>query len=239
VASDPQAPGDTQTATDSAAPIAMPEADAAAAGSRAFANVELAGTGTILVEEGTLRRIIKAQLGLRGAGLRVPHHHCFVVAKSQLERHRELARFELAKVDVEALPGRVVLVTGDRTKVAARDPEALSHVWRLAFHARVHVALDDLISRDELTLAGIRERIEQIGQAEFDEVRAVLHQENLGIPPVDERGVYVEFVALYLELSRFAPRAVEHTFPAIADGGFDRVDKIVARDRDVVARLAA
>ncbi|NVB82626.1 MAG: hypothetical protein HOV81_29870 [Kofleriaceae bacterium] len=222
--------------TESAAPIA--ETDPNAAGSRAFANVELASTGTILVEEGTLRRIVKAHLGLRGAGLRVPHHHCFVVAKAELERHRELARFELAKVDVAALPNRVVLVTGDRTKVAARDPEALSHVWRLAFHARIHVALDDLIGNDILTLAGVRERVEQIGQAEFDEVRSVLHQENLAIPPVDERGVYVEFVALYLELTKFAPRAVEHTFPAMA-ASFGRVDKIIARDLDVAALLAA
>ncbi|MDX2087631.1 MAG: hypothetical protein SFX73_07265 [Kofleriaceae bacterium] len=194
---------------------------------------DLARVGTVLVDEGALRRIIKAELaerGIRGAGLRVPHHHCFVVPKAKLERIHDL-RAPLAE-----LPDRVTLVTGDRDKLAAGDAEAMSEAWRLMFHARVHQAYDALVGSGELTAAGVRERIGAIGQTEFDEIRSVLRQEDLLVPPVDDAVTYIEFVALYLELHQFSPRALEHTFPAIAD--FAAVDATIRRDIDPVALLA-
>jgi hypothetical protein len=192
---------------------------------------DLARVGTVLVDEGSLRRIIKAELGIRGAGLRVPHHHCFVVPKAQLERVRDL-RAPLAE-----LPDRVTLVTGERDKLAAGDADAMSDAWRLMFHARVHQAYDALIGSGDLTPAGVRERIGAIGQTEFDEIRSVLRQEDLLVPPADDAVTYVEFVALYLELRQFSPRAIEHTFPAIAD--FAAVDATIRRDVDPAALLAA
>jgi len=194
---------------------------------------EVARLGALLVDDATLRRIIKMQLGLTHTpGLRVPHHHCFVVSKAELERLRHLPRFDLT-----ALPDRVILVAADHAAVAARTPAALLRLWRLVFHARVHLVLDELVAQDVITLGASRERIEQIGQAEFDEVRSVLRQENLLIPPGDDRVAYVEFAALYLELRHFAPQTVEHTFPEIADRG--RVDRTLARDLDVTALLEA
>ncbi|MGE0404395.1 MAG: hypothetical protein AB7T06_47235, partial [Kofleriaceae bacterium] len=74
-------------------------------------------------------------------------------------------------------------------------------------------------------------------QTEFDEIRTVLRQEDLLLPPADDAGTYVEFVALYLELAHFAPSAVGRTFPAV----FDRkaVDETIALDIDREALLAA
>ena len=86
--------------------------------------------------------------------------------------------------------------------IASSPPSAWRQAWRAIFHARVHQALDALA----LTPAAIRPRINDIGQLAFDEIRLVLRQEDLLLPPADDTTTYVEFVALYLELRAFAPR---------------------------------
>ncbi len=188
---------------------------------------ELARLGVILVEDGVLRRMIKSHHKLRGVGLRVPHDHCFVIPKAALPA-------ALVRAD---LPDRVILITGDRAKLLAAKPTELTAAWRAIFHARVHLALDELVGRGALTTAGIRERIDAIGQTEFDEIRSVLRQEDLLVPPTDETVIYLEFVALYLELSRFQPRALEHTFPALAD--LAAVNATIGRDVDADALFRA
>jgi hypothetical protein len=194
---------------------------------------ELARIGSVLVDDVQLRRLIKAQLGpASGRGLRVPHHHCFVCGKDALERGRHVATADLA-----ALPERVLVVAGDRAAVAAGDTEAWLQLWRRAFHARVHLALDEKVAQGTLTAAASAERIEQIGQAEFDEARWVLREETLLIRPGDDLEEYIEFAALYLELRHFAPHALDQTFPAIADQA--RVDAVLARDVDALALVAA
>jgi len=170
---------------------------------------ELTRLGAVLVEDGVLRRNIKSQYKLRGVGLRVPHDHCFV------------------------RPDGKVVITGDRRKLLANDPKEWTAAWRLVFHGKVHQALEERA----LTPAGIRERIDAIGQTEFDEIRSVLRQEDLLFPPADEAVIYVEFVALYLELARFAPRALEHTFPALAD--LAAVNATIGRDVDADALFRA
>lgn len=188
---------------------------------------ELARLGAILVEDGVLRRIIKRHYKLRGVGLRVPHDHSLVLPRAALPA-------ALLRPD---LPERVILVTGDRAKLLAADPKELTLAWRTVFHARVHLQLDELVARGALTPAGIRERVDAIGQTEFDEIRSVLRQEDLLVPPADEAVIYVEFVALYLELARFAPRALEHTFPALAD--LAAVNATIGRDVDADALFRA
>ena len=170
---------------------------------------ELSRLGATLVEDGVLRRMIKSHYKLRGVGMRVPHDHCFV------------------------RPDGMILITGDRPKLLAGDPKELTAAWRAVFHGQIHKALD----ARALTTAAIRERIDAIGQTEFDEIRSVLRQEDLLFPPADEAVIYLEFVALYLELARFAPRALVHTFPALAD--LAAVNATIGRDIDPDALFRA
>jgi len=189
---------------------------------------ELRAQGVLVVDEVTVRRIVKTQLGLETAGLRVPHHHCFVAKKAILEK------LHAVRENAAGMGETIVVVAADRAAVASGSADALRGLWRLVFHARVHEALDAL---DGLTVEACRERIEAIGQAEMDEVRAVLDQERLLLPPGDERAIYAELVALWSELRQFAPHAVEHTFPAVTDPS--RIDRLITRDIDVAAILAA
>ena len=215
---------------------------------------ELAAVGAVLVEERVLRRVIKAHRRVRAVGLQVPHEHCYALARGELERFVE--RGEVG-VELAALPERVVLVRGDRDALAEGRPEERSpgrsaerpeerseeqseersRLWRAIFHGRVHQAFDELLGGKALTPAAIRERVHRIGQAEFDEIRSVLRQEDLLLPPIDEASTYIEFVALYLELRHFAPDAVARTFPAVFDTA--QLDATIALDLDAEALLAA
>lgn len=195
---------------------------------------ELAKLGALLVDDRVLRRVIKAHRKVRAVGLAVPHEHCYAIARGELERHVEADEVEVA---LAALPERVLLVRADRGALAGDRPDAWSHLWRAIFHARVHAAFDELLEARALTPAVIRERVHRIGQTEFDEIRSVLRQEALLLPPIDEASTYIEFVALYLELRHFAPGAVARTFPAVFDTA--QLDATIALDLDDAALLAA
>jgi hypothetical protein len=197
-------------------------------------DAELAKQGALLVEERVLRRVIKGHRRLRGVGLQVPHETCYTLPRAAL---RAFIDPEDTRVDLAALPARLLLVAGDRDDLAAAKPEALHTLWRTLFHAAIHRAFDELLAARRLTLAAIRERIHRVGQTEFDEIRSVLKQEDLLLPPVDDAAMYVEFVALYLELREFAPRALDRTFPALFDTA--KVDATIAIDLDVGPLLAA
>ena len=174
----------------------------------------------IVVDERALRRIIKEHYKLPGMGLQVPHTSSIVVPRDALKS---------AELDVSKLPERVVVVHGDDDKMT---------MWRRTFHARVHQAYEEQIERGALTQNAIRARIRRIGQSEFDEIRLVLRQEDLLLPPEDDTRTYVEFAATYLELRHFAPAAIERTFPAAHDRGGE-IDAVIALDVDANALLAA
>ncbi len=200
----------------------------------AYVNAELAQVGAVLVDERVIRRVIDAHLELYRVGLQVPHARCYSLPRAVLERY--VAPGEIGP-GVPALPDDVVLVTGDRAALAALVPAAWSSVWRAVFHARVHRVLEAKRARGELSVAMVRERIERIGQIEFDEIRAVLRQEDLLLPPVDDTSIYIELAALYLELRCFAPELLEPTFPDLRTR--ERLDATLALDLDREPLLAA
>ena len=177
---------------------------------------DLAQVGAILVEDRVLRRIIKQHRRLRGIGLSVPHAHAYTIAKTALDKlvEKDEVAIELAK-----LPDRVIAFVGDRAALAAGDPRALTAAWRAILHGRVHQAFEDLILAGKLTATLVRERINRIGQTEFDEVRYLLKQEDLLLPPGDDIATYTEFVALYLELHYFDPSSLERTFSTMHETG--------------------
>ncbi len=182
-----------------------------------------------------LRRVIKADRRLVGLGLRVPHVKSYVIGREALLGFA--TRDELGVAPERDLPETVVLLVRpepDKLAALSRD-EALVGYWRLLFHARVHTALDKKLAEGRLTAAGVRHRIQSIGPTEFDAVRDVLRQENFLMPPRDDRTAYVEFAALYLELSQFAPALLPRYFPGVADR--TGIDALLAEDVDAAEVL--
>ncbi|HEY0987444.1 MAG TPA: hypothetical protein VGD80_10350, partial [Kofleriaceae bacterium] len=194
-------------------------------------DAELARVAAVLLEDRVLRRVIKKHRRLPGIGLQVPHAQCYTLPRADLEK---LVDRDELDADPTALPAQVAIIGGSRSLLAGGDRDELVRAWRAIFHAHVHRAFDELLARGRITPASVRERIHRIGQTEFDEIRSVLRQEDLLLPPADDTSAYVEFVALYLELRHFAPRTLDRTFPTLETGP---VDAAVALDIDAVALL--
>ena len=191
---------------------------------------ELAAVGAVLVEDRLLRRIIKRHRDIPGLGLQVPHATSYALPRAALSELVEPGELSAA---LDRLPERVAVITGDRDELAAGAAGAWRDAWRAVFHARVH----DVLEARKLSPAAARQRINAIGQTAFEEARMVLRQEDLLLPPGDDAIAYIEFVALYLELRHFAPRALSETFPLLDDPR--RVDALLAADVDGAALLAA
>jgi hypothetical protein len=182
--------------------------------------------GVLLTPSRILRRVIKQDRRLMGIGLQVPHRKVYVIGREALLAIA--GRDELELEPERGLPRTVILIAKPEPDRLARLPrgQALIKYWRLLFHARVHVALEQRPGSQQLTPSRVRERIQQIGQAEFDEIRSVLRQENFLLPPRDDRAIYAEFAAVYLELRYFASSLSSRYFPTLRDR--QDVDRMLA-----------
>ncbi len=85
-------------------------------------------------------------------------------------------------INLSSLPSRI---RGNCWKLL--PDHALVRCWRLLFHARVHLAVQDRIAEKSLNPSALRERIHAIGEVEFDEIRTVLGQEGYLLPPRNDR----------------------------------------------------
>jgi hypothetical protein len=196
--------------------------------------LKTADPGALLLPTRLLRRVIKYDCHLRGLGLQVPHRKSYVCARDRLLSYVEPA--EMGIGPGSDLPETLLLMAApDDTPDGLPRGATLLKYWRLLFHARVHLALEQLGER--LTGTALRQRIERFSPAEFDEVRFVLGQERYLLPPADEHSVWIEFAAVYLEIRHFTPVAVSQVFPGIAAP--QEVDALLAEDLDVPALLAA
>ena len=160
----------------------------------------------------------------------MPHRKSYVIGREPLLEIVD--RAELGLADDAALPEKVILLARPDPRELADTPadDLLIRCWRLLFHARIHVALDESTASGGLSPAAVRRRIQQIGPAEFDEIRMVLGQEDLLLPPRSDASIYVEFVAVYLELRYFAASFLPRYFPGLEN--LEAVDELVRQDVD-------
>ncbi len=181
---------------------------------------------SVVVDPRVLRRIIKAH---RGAGGLVPHARCYVLTRGELGAlglAGELGR------PIDTLPDPVILLSRPAPRELGGEGgvAALNRLWRAAFHSRVHIALEQQLRDGTLDQATLRAKIDAIGQIEFDEIRATLRHDDLVLPPYDDREIFVEFAALFLELHRFAPELIVTTFPGLGEP--ERIVRLLAEHVD-------
>jgi len=183
-----------------------------------------------LVPPRIVRRVLRHDRKITDTGLRLPHRKTFFVRRESLLEVVDPP--ELGLASAADVPEMSILLSRPEAEQlsAITRPRVLLKYWRLLFHCRVHVELERLIVEERLTPVDVRRRIGEIGRVEFEEIRTVLKQESLLLPPVDETSIYVEFASVYLELKYFAPRLLADYFPSIRD--FAKIDAILARDFD-------
>ena len=199
--------------------------------------VRAADPAAFLVPTRILRRVIRELVELPGLGLTIPHRKTWVIRRDDLFRIVE--RVELGLTEAEPVADPVLLVgePSEEALLHLSASELRRRAWRLVYHARIHAEFARKIDAGHLPASAVRARIDEIGQTAFDEVRAVLRQEELLVPPRTDRAVYEEFAAFFLDLTHFAPNLLPHYFPDISDP--ERVREILSRDVDADALLAA
>ncbi len=193
--------------------------------------VHRAEPAAFLVAPRVLWRVIKHCRQVAGWGWQIPHRKSFVISREELSRVVEPDEL-LPRCD---LPEQVILLAWpeDEELHGLSRSELLLEYWRLLFHGRVHLELQRRIARGELTLPRVRQRIHRIGQTEFDEVRHVLQSEELLLPPLEDRNVYIEFAAVFLELRWFQPHLLPRFFPTMVQ--WEQIEQVLAQDVDAQA----
>lgn len=191
-------------------------------------------TGVIVVDERIVARVIKRHRELMRLG--APHAHSYWLSRTALF---QIVPPQALGSEAETLPEVVVLLPRPKASElrGANEKDLLRWLWRSAFHAHVHIAIETLQKSGKLDAATIRARIDRIGQTEFDEIRRVLDADELVFPPGSDADVYAEFVALLLELHHFAPALIARTFPTLRHPA--QALAVVQEDVDVRALMAA
>jgi hypothetical protein len=187
--------------------------------------------GVLLVKPRILRRVIKRDRKLPGLGLQVPHRKSYVIGGQRFLRMVDPAEL---KSGVQAdLPQTLLLLARPTPQRLAAAPRSvvLLKCWRLLFHASIHRALEERFPPGPSADVAIRGRVQRIGRARFEEIRTVVGQENYLFPNADDRAVYIEFAAVYLELRHFARGLLRCYFPSVTS--FEELDRILAEDLPV------
>jgi hypothetical protein len=189
-----------------------------------------ADPAAVLVSPRVLDRIIRQVYDLPALLWNVPHQHSAVVDRQVLFQHVEQDDLFIGPGDL--LPPTVLLIAWPSAE-ELNGPEPgllLLKYWSRLFHASVHLALENRRAEGKLTEEQVHDRAGRIGRAEFEEIRLVLDQEHYLLPPGDERSVYVEFAAVYLQLRYFGSDLLASIFPGIRD--FAHIDEVLAQDLD-------
>jgi hypothetical protein len=184
----------------------------------------------LLVPARVLRRVIKHDRPIGGMGLLVPHRKSCVIDRETLLRIADYD--ELGVSPDEALPSKLILLVLPEPDRLARLPveQALFKYWRMLFHARLDLAMQEKLADGTLNAQTVRQRIQRLGVTEFDEIAFVMRQEKFLLPPETPASIYAEFVAVYLTLRYFTKSLLPHFFPCIDD--FEAVDNLVDAEVD-------
>jgi hypothetical protein len=194
--------------------------------------LSVADPAALLVSPRVLRRVIKQDRGIAGIGLQVPHRKTYVIGRDALLALAD--REELGVSAARELPETLVLLGCPYSWLLSHTrSQALVRYWRLLFHARIDHRLGQQIAASRLSDAALRERIQRVGQTEFDEACQVLRQENFLLPPANLHTCFTEFTALFLELRYFARPLLGRYFPSIDDP--ERVEALLAEPVDAEA----
>ena len=179
-----------------------------------------------------VRRVIRSERDISRFGMQVPHRKSYVIGAEDLLQLVEWDELGIDQASEVPSPAILIAQPGDDKLDGFTLDMLLVRYWMLLFHARIDAALSAKVQSGELTPALIRQRIDQIGQVEFDEMHAVIEQEDFLLPPAGFSEIYIEAAAVYLQLRYFEPRRLGYFFPAIED--YDRIDAVFSQDVDVL-----
>lgn len=193
--------------------------------------------GIFFVMPRVVRRVLQNELDIASPWQPPPHRKCCVIPRDRLLWL--VARDELGVDASTRLPEQIILIAQpEEDQLATMTRQELQrHYWRLMFHARIDYAMAARTSVDQMPAADLRQRIDSLGQTAFDEIRSVLRAEQMLLRPDDDRNIYSEFVAVYHELTAFAPKLVSLYFPSLTSP--QNVLDVIGPDCDAAELLSS
>ncbi len=182
-----------------------------------------------------LRRVIVHDCLLTSLSIQAPDHPCYVIGHDAL---LDLVARDELQPGPRPVPELVMLLEAFDDEAFATRPHAeiFLDAQRMLLHARVHAAYHKLIEDRAFQPHLVKQRVDELGQAEFDEIRLVQRQDDLVLPPRGERENFIEFVAHFLELNFFDPAGISICYPLLEDQR-QHVLNVIAQDIDLEACL--
>ena len=199
-------------------PITLEELELALAAAR---------SGRASAPAGVLRRVIRQDAGLTGFAFRVPHRRSYVIGRQRLLEIVDLD--ELGRCG-DLLPDTVLLSSGPATRNwpslrRAKCCCAAAGGWFEVASTRLWNSPSPKGDSRRPTFAGDR----AVGRDRVRRDSQRAGQEHYLLNPDDERAVYVEFAAVYLELKCFAALAPAPSyFMALGDPA--AMGRVLAQD---------
>lgn len=167
----------------------------------------------LLVRPRLLRRVVKRDRQIPGLGLRVPHATSYTLTREALLRAARLDELGLEREDQLAA---VVLLLPRPGPIELR-PGRVGQTLQALSRRLLHAALHREVRQRRVDGFALDERIAALGEPAWEEIRTVLAQERLLLPPATPADVYEEFACVFLELAYHAPHLLPRWFPALAD----------------------
>ena len=179
--------------------------------------VRQAADDAFLVEPRVVRRIIRELHGFARLSARIPHTDVLVAKAVDVRTYSHPD--ELGLEDFRDLPALSVLVAQPEEYELEAKPlqDLMQLVWSRLFHGMIDLRLQEMFNARSSARLEIQDRIDRLGQVEFDEAHNVLKSELRLMNPESHIEAYLEFVATYLQLCRFSPDLLPIWFPSLAD----------------------
>src|SRR5262245_3642424 len=191
-----------------------------------------------MVPARALRRVIRHSRDRGDLDTRVVHEHAWWIARDQL--FEILTPWELNLSPAEPFT-ELLLLPEPNEPISGRT---LDHLRQALFHAGVDHEIDRAVADRRLTSDRVRAFRQQLGPAQWHEVREVLTAERLIDGADTDLTVIREFAAFALDLHHYAPHAWPVYFPGlrepapVLDGFREFVDSEAISRRVGAAALA-
>ncbi|MEZ6129384.1 MAG: hypothetical protein R3C59_11940 [Planctomycetaceae bacterium] len=182
--------------------------------------VRQARDDAFLVEPRVVRRIIRELHGYARLSTRIPHTEVLVARDESIKAlaHPD----ELGLDSFDALPPLSILVAQPEEYEIEKNTvqDLLQVLWMRLFHGCIDLRMQQFVDEGRLTRQIVHDRIDQLGQVEFDEAHAVLISEQRLVNPESHLETFCEFVAVYLQLATFSPDMLPIWFPSLDDTSY-------------------
>lgn len=179
--------------------------------------VRQARTDAFLVEPRVVRRIIRELHGFARLSTWIPHTEVLVANAQDVQAlaHPD----ELGLGDFQSLPEHLILVAQPEEHELSQHSmqDLLQMMWKRLYHGCIDIHLQEQVRTGVLTRDAVHERIDQLGQVEFDEAHAVLQTEVRLFDPDSHVESFCEFSAIYHQMVMFSPDLLPIWFPSLSE----------------------